>query len=158
MFREMRRFKQALSAEECIAVLQEQKRGVLSVVGDGGYPYGFPIDYYYDEKENALYFHCAKEGHKNDAIAKCDKASFCVVNDGEKLDGEWFLRFKSVVVFGRASFVTEEEKKKEICSALAKKFGQNKEYAEREWEKFNTRVACLVLHIEHMTGKRIKEE
>lgn len=158
MFREMRRFKQALPTEECVAVLKEQKRGVLSVLGDDDYPYGIPIDYYYDGKDNALYFHCAKEGHKNDAVAKCDKASFCVVDDGENREGEWFLRFRSVVVFGRAGFVTDETKKKEICSALAKKFGQSDDYAEREWEKLNKRVSCLVLRIEHMTGKRIKEE
>lgn len=154
----MRRKAQQLTKEECVEILRSQKRGVLSVMGEDEYPYGLPIDFYYDETENALYFHCAKEGHKNDAIAKHDKASFCVLNDGEKSEEEWFLRFKSVVAFGRASFVEEEEKKKEICYALAKKFGQNEEYAEREWEKFNTRVACLVLRIEHMTGKSVKEE
>ena len=48
MFREMLRKKQELSKEECIEILKKEKRGVLSVLGDEGYPYGMPINHYYD--------------------------------------------------------------------------------------------------------------
>ena len=51
MFREMRRFKQALSQEECIEVLQNEPRGVLSLSGDDGYPYGIPMDHWYCEED-----------------------------------------------------------------------------------------------------------
>ena len=156
-FPPLRRSKQALSPDRCREILREEKRGVLSLLGNEGYPYGIPIDYFYDETDDALYFHCATSGHKNDAIAKCDKASFCVYV-GQKDAEEWFFRFESVVLFGRISFVEDEAKKKEICSALAKKFGQTDEYAAREWERFRQHVSCLSLRIEHMTGKRIKEE
>ena len=40
MFRPMRRFKQQISEEECIRILREEKRGVLSMLGEDGYPYG----------------------------------------------------------------------------------------------------------------------
>ena len=158
MFREMRRFKQTLGTEECVEILKEQKRGVLSVLGDDGYPYGIPINYYYDEKDNAFYFHCAVEGHKTDAVKRCDKASFCVIDGGEKRDGEWFLRFKSVIAFGKVKTVVEESKKKEICEKLCEKFGQGKEYAEEEWKKFSRNVNCLVFNVEHLSGKSVKEE
>ena len=36
MFREMRRYKQAVTAETCAEILKTEKRGVLSVIGDGG--------------------------------------------------------------------------------------------------------------------------
>ena len=68
MFRKMRRFKQQLEQKECIEVLKSQPRGVLSILGEDGYPYGIPIDYWYCEEENRIYFHGAKEGHKIDAI------------------------------------------------------------------------------------------
>ena len=45
MFRKMRRFKQEISQEECIRVLKEQPRGVLSIMGEDGYPYGVPLDH-----------------------------------------------------------------------------------------------------------------
>ena len=39
-FRPMRRAQQALSQGEAIGVLKNAKRGVLSMIGDGGWPYG----------------------------------------------------------------------------------------------------------------------
>ncbi len=64
MFREMRRKKQQLSFEECQEILNNEVRGVLSVIGDNGYPYGIPINYKYSTTENKIYFHGAKKGHK----------------------------------------------------------------------------------------------
>ena len=43
MFRKMRRFAQQISDEKCIEVLKTQPRGVLSVIGDDGYPYGIKL-------------------------------------------------------------------------------------------------------------------
>ena len=45
-FRPMRRFRQALSEEECKSLLKTEKRGTLAVIGDGGYPYALPINFY----------------------------------------------------------------------------------------------------------------
>lgn len=68
MFRPPRRIKQQLSQEECITVLKNEVRGVLSVLGDDNYPYGVPINFYYSQGENKIYFHGSKEGHKTDSI------------------------------------------------------------------------------------------
>lgn len=66
-------------------ILKNEVRGVLSVIGDDGYPYGLPIDYWYDEIENRIYFHGAKEGHKLDAIKKVTKYLFAhTTKDTEK--------------------------------------------------------------------------
>ena len=106
MFRKMRRFKQQVPEENCIEILKREPRGVLAVLGDDGYPYTVPLDFYYDEGDGKIYFHGAKEGHKLDAIAKCDKVSFCVMDQGFKKDGDWALNITSVVVFGRARMFT----------------------------------------------------
>ena len=157
MFREMRRFKQQISSEDCIRVLKEQPRGVLSVLGDDGYPYGIPMDHWYAEEENKLYFHCAKEGHKLDAIAVCDKASYCVMDEGFRKEGEWALNINSVVVFGRMHVVEDEDKKREICTNLCRKFTDDEAYLQKELTNAFPRVCCLELTIEHMTGKRVHE-
>ena len=39
MFREMRRFKQQVSQDECKKILKDEKRAAFSVIGDEGYPY-----------------------------------------------------------------------------------------------------------------------
>ena len=97
MFRPMRRFKQALSEEECLEVLKEGKRGTLALAGDDGYPYALPINYYFDPDSRRIYFHGAGEGHKIDAIQRCDKVSFCVHDDGVKLEGDWAYTVRSVI-------------------------------------------------------------
>lgn len=156
MFREMRRFKQQISEEECIRILKEQPRGVLSMLGDDGYPYGIPLDHLYME-DGHLYFHCAKEGHKLDAISACDKVSYCVYDQGYRKEGEWALNINSVVVFGRIRIVDDEEKKREICTKLTRKFTDDEEYLKKEMINAFPRVCCLELIPEHMTGKLVNE-
>ena len=156
MFRKMRRFKQQISDEECIRILKEQPRGVLSMLGDDGYPYGSPLDHLYME-DGHIYFHGAKEGHKIDAISGCDKVSYCVYDQGYRKEGEWALNINSVVVFGRIRIVEDEEKKKEICIKLARKFSDDEAYIEHEMKNAFPRVNCLELIPEHMTGKLVCE-
>ena len=156
-FRPMRRFKQQIPPEKCMEILETQPRGVLSVIGDNGYPYGLPMDHWYSEADNKLYFHCAKEGHKLDSIAKCDKVSYCVMDEGFRREGEWALNINSVVVFGRMKIVTDEDKKREICSSITRKFTSDEEYLKKELVNAFPRVCCLELTIEHMTGKLVNE-
>lgn len=87
MFRQMRRWKQQLTDAQTKEILKKTRRGVLSVIGDDDYPYGIPINYYYDEDDNAIYFHSAKEGHKIDAIIRSNKVAFTIMNN-EWLDEE----------------------------------------------------------------------
>ncbi len=155
MFRKMRRFKQQISEEECIRILKEQPRGVLSMIGDDGYPYGIPLDHWYSG--NKLYFHGAKVGHKMDAITAFDKVSYCVMDESFRRDGEWALNIKSVVVFGRIRVVEDEAKKREICTNLVRKFTDDEEYLQKELTNAFPRVNCLELTIEHMTGKLVNE-
>lgn len=156
MFRKMRRFKQQISEEECIRILKEQPRGVLSLIGDDGYPYGIPMDHLYMD-DGHLYFHCAKEGHKIDAIKKIDKASYCVCDNGYRREGEWALNINSVVIFGRIRIVDDEEKKAEICTGLCRKFTDDDDFLRKEMENAFPRVNCLELIPEHMTGKLVNE-
>ena len=157
MFREMRRFKQQISEEKCIQILKEQPRGVLSMIGDSGYPYGIPLDHWYSEKDHKLYFHCAKVGHKIDAVSACDKVSYCVMDEGWRKDGEWALNINSVVVFGRIHIVEDDQKKREICAGLCRKFTDDEAYLQKELDSSFSRVCCLALTIEHMTGKLVNE-
>ncbi|WP_191017204.1 pyridoxamine 5'-phosphate oxidase family protein [Treponema zioleckii] len=157
MFRQMRRFKQQISNEKCIEILKTEKRGILSLIGDDGYPYGIPMSHFYDDKDGKLYFHGAKEGHKIDAIKNCNKASFCVMDQGFKKEGDWALNINSVIAFGKIELITDIKKAKEICSHLVQKFTDDQAYLEKELANALSRVQCFVLTIEHMTGKLVNE-
>ena len=157
MFRKMRRFNQQISDLECIEIVKNTKRGVLSLIGDDGYPYGIPISHYYSEEDGKIYFHGAKVGHKIDAIKAYDKVSFCVYDQGYRKEGEWALNINSVVVFGRIHLVEDEEKARMICTRLCQKFTDDEEYLQKELTNAFPRVQCLELTIEHMTGKLVNE-
>ena len=157
MFRQMRRFKQQVSDDVCKNILQEEKRGVLSVLGDDGYPYGIVLDYYYDSDKNKIYFHGAKEGHKIDSLKKCNKCSFVVMNKGYKEDNSWIWHITSVVCFGKIRFVNDKYEFVPLLRKIGNKYYPNKEEVEKEIEETINRVQILELNIEHMTGKIVKE-
>ena len=157
MFRTMLRVKQQLPQEECVEILKEQLRGVLSVNGDDGYPYGMPINHYYNEEDGALYFHGGKKGHKIDAICRDAKASFCVMDEGVRQEGEWFLRFRSVIVFGRIELIEDEAVLVEMSRRLSYKFTQDEDYISSEIRKFAPGTLMFRLVPEHISGKRVKE-
>lgn len=157
MFRPIRRIKQQLSQEECISILKNEVRGVLSVLGDNGYPYGIPINFYYSEAENKIYFHGSREGHKIDAIKNYDKVSFCIYDKGVQSEIKKGLDFKSVIVFGRIKIVDDFDKSIDICRKLSAQFDFGEDYIEEEIKKFAKFVMCLELTPEHITGKIVNE-
>ena len=155
MFRDLTRKKQKLSTVECKEILKQEVRGVLAVNGDDGYPYALPINFYYDEESNRIYFHSGKVGHKLDAIAKSDKVSFCVYDKGYHKDGHWSLNIRSVIIFGRIR--TVDDWSDELMVNFCKRFTGDMEYIYSEIEKFKSNTAVLCLEIEHMTGKLVNE-
>ena len=157
MFRELVRKKQQISKEECIQLLKEELRGVLSVQGDDGYPYGLPINHYYNVADGCLYFHSGMTGHKIDAIRRDSKASFCVYNRGFRREGEWALNIKSVIVFGRIEFVEDRETIYDISRKLSHKFTRDEAYIEKEITHSGPRTLMFRLVPEHMTGKLVNE-
>lgn len=157
MFREIARKKQCLSQEKIVEILKTEKRGVLSVIGDEGYPYGMPMNYWYNEENGKIYFHSGKKGHKIDAMAANNKVSFCVYDEGYRNDGEWALNISSVIVFGKVRVVENFEEAMEICRCLSLKYTPNVEYIEEEIQKFGKVTLCYELCPEHITGKLVNE-
>ena len=153
MFRPMRRFKQQLSDSEALEVLSNAKRGVLSVIGDDGWPYGVWLNPHYRKEDGRIYFHGAKEGHKIDALRKDARASFTVIDDGVRDDGGRAYTF----VFGRIEFVEDHEFALELCRELARRFNPSEADIEKEIQMAGARVQVLCLIPEHITGKRVHE-
>ena len=157
MFRELTRKKQALTCQDCIRILTQEKRGILSVHGEDGYPYGMPMNHWYDEESGKLYFHSGKVGHRLDALKKNDKVSFCVYDSGTREEGKWALRFESVIVFGRIEILDDHDEITRITKALSHKFTQDDAYIEREITQYAKATLLLKLIPEHICGKWVKE-
>lgn len=78
LFREIRKKKNAITADAAESLLEKSRRGVFAVNGDDGYPYAIPVNYFYDRNEQKIYFHGARAGHKVDALRASDKVCFTV--------------------------------------------------------------------------------
>lgn len=157
MFRELTRKKQALSQETCIALLKTEPRGVLSVLGDEGYPYGTPMNHYYCEEDGCIYFHCGRKGHRLDALKACDKVSFCVYDQGYRREGEWALHIRSVVVFGRMEIIDDPDEVIRLVTPLCRKFTDDEDYIRRELAGSTKATLLLKLTPEHICGKLVNE-
>ena len=157
MFRPMRRSAQALDSAACVEILERGTSGVLAVLGDGGWPYAVPLSYAFDGEK--LYFHCAREGHKLDAIRREARASFCVVDRDDVKPAEYTSYFRSVIIFGRVRVLEDEAQKRAAIELLARRYFpedsvEGRRHAiEREWAG----LCMLEMDIEHMSGKEAKE-
>ena len=159
MFREMRRNRQALSAGDASALLEAGTSGVLAVAGDDGYPYAVPLSYACDREGERIWFHCARSGHKLDAVRRCEKASFCVSVQDQIVPEEYTTYYQSVIAFGTIRLLSDEAEKMAAIEKLALKYtphGAAQKQAE-EIKRFFPALCMMELTITHLTGKKAKE-
>ena len=157
MFREISRStKQILTEQECERILEKATSGVLSVLGDDGYPYGVPMSYSY--KEGKLYFHCMPRGHKFDAVRNYEKVSFTVIETDQVVPEEFTTYFRSVIVFGKVRIEEDPQKKREALMYLVEKYSADfMEGAHKEIESKLEAAGVFVVEAEHISGKEAIE-
>jgi len=152
MFRKMRLGKKGLSQDQAWQVLEKAHYGVLAVLGDSGYPYGVPVQYVVMNK--AIYIHCAKQGHKLDAIAAEPKVCFTAVSDMQILADDFNTAFHSAVAFGKAALLEDEQ---EILAALWKifeKYTPDHLEAAKDYLADNLAATAVIkITVDHLTGK-----
>lgn len=154
MFKEMRRKDREIFDEEIYEVLSKGEFGILSTISENGYPYSVPLSYIY--YENAIYFHCANEGHKLENIKENSKVSFCVVTDTEVLPDKFSTKYKSVIAFGKASEV-EEGFKETILAQIINKYSKGfLEEGKKYIEKGKNSTKVIRIEINYVTGKARK--
>lgn len=156
-FREMRRFRQQLSIQECETILARGTSGVLAVAGDGGWPYAVPLSYVYEEGK--LLFHCARAGHKLDALRSEPRASFCVVDQDQVLPERYTTAYRSVIAFGQVHILEEPEQLRPGAERLGRKYYPEgpAQGLEREIDGALGHMAVLEMTVEHITGKQARE-
>lgn len=157
MFRKMRRFKQELTQEEAIQILNNNTAGVLALLGDEGYPYSVPLSYVLID--NKIYFHTAKSGHKIDAIKNYNKASFCVIDQNQIMPEEYTTYFRSVIAFGKIRLLETPEEIMPAIQKLAIKYHPTdiKENRDKIINRDIKQMRMIELEIEHLTGKEAIE-
>ncbi len=156
-FRKMRRSGQQLTRQECMEILERNTAGTLAVLGDGGYPYAVPLSYVCEN--DALYFHCARTGHKLDAVQSCSKVSFCVIDQDQVVPSEYTTYYRSVILFGKATVLKDAGEIQRAIEMIAEKYApEDSASRRREVIKKESDAFCIVkIRIEQITGKEAKE-
>lgn len=158
MFRPMRRKKKEISQEAAKQLLHQERRGVFAVNGDDGYPYAVPVNYYYSEEGNKIYFHGAREGHKVDALKRDDKVCFTVYGNETIKEETWAPYLQSAVIFGRCRLLDDPEETLVLTRKIAEKYYPGKELIEEEIRRSGKAVQLYEISIEHLSGKEIQEK
>ena len=154
MFRNMRRINQQLSDEETKHILKTGQTVVLALHGDDGYPYAVPLNYVY--ADGKLYLHCAKAGHKLDAMRRDPKVSFAVIERDDVVPEELATYYHSVIGFGTARILEDDAEKRKAAELIGLHYYNVPEAVHKEIEATWNALVCIEITIDHMTGKEAR--
>jgi nitroimidazol reductase NimA-like FMN-containing flavoprotein (pyridoxamine 5'-phosphate oxidase superfamily) len=116
-------------------------------------PYVVPLCFGY--KDNALYFHSAREGKKVDMLRKNSKVCFEFDTDHEIVSSEspckWTMNYRSVVGKGKASLIHDPEAKRQAFDIIMHHYS-DKLSAYSEAGLDNSLI--IKVEIDGMTGKQ----
>ena len=157
MFRKIRKKKNEISTEAAKRLLKNERRGVLAVNGDDGYPYAIPINYLYCESERKIYFHGSGVGHKVDSLNKCDKVCFVITGKETVKEEAWAPYVKSAVVFGRCHLIEDREETYKMLKRFAMKYYPDEQTADVEIARSAKAVQMFEIEIEYISGKEVQE-
>jgi len=128
MLRELRRKDRIMDEARAWEVLALVECAVLSLVSPDGDPYAIPINFVLIGK--TLWAHCAKEGHKLDAIAAFPRACVTATLHPAVDNVNTTTYYECVLALGDASVVTDEALTKPALEAFMDKFAAG--WRERE--------------------------
>ena len=152
MFSEMRNKNQQLSEEDSREILKRGEYGVLATLSQNGYPYTTPLNYVFFN--DCIYIHSAVAGEKLANIGILNKVSFCVACDVAILPDKFDTYYKSVVLFGRAEEVFDDEKKGALVALIEKYSSQFMEQGMKYIESSSDQTRVIKIIIDHFTGKQ----
>lgn len=151
----MRRFKQQLPKAEVRQILTEATNGVLSMVDNCGIPYGVPMSFVYNGRD-AIYFHCAREGRKIDALSHCNRASFCIVALDDVQPAEFTTYYRSVIAEGRITVAEDRDEMTTALRMLGEKYAPGMD-SSPEIAKAIDHLCILRFDIDSISGKEAIE-
>lgn len=158
MFREIRKKKNAITADAAESLLEKSRRGVLAVNGDDGYPYAIPVNYFYDRNEQKIYFHGARAGHKVDALRASDKCAsrFMEMKRSGRKHGRRICRARSSSA--DAACLRRGRETLALLKRFAMKYYPDEKLADEEIAQAGRAAQVFEIEIEHLSGKEVQEQ
>ncbi|PKP05056.1 MAG: MFS transporter [Bacteroidetes bacterium HGW-Bacteroidetes-6] len=138
-----------------IKIIISSKICFLSMADENGMPYNLPFNFGY--QDNYIYLHSGLDGKKIDILKNNPNVCIAFSNSeelayqSEKVACSYFMRYKSVLVFGKVEFIEDYHEKEKALGIVMK------QYTGKEDFTYNTpsinNVLCFRVSTENMTGK-----
>jgi hypothetical protein len=138
-----------------IDIVKKSTTCYVSMVDEYGFPYVLPFNFGF--KDNFIFLHSGNEGRKIDILRK--KPNVCIAfSNSEELAFQsedvacsYFMKFRSVLAYGKVKFVEDKEEKIDGLNIIMK------HYTGRDVFTYNdpsvNNVLVFKVEIEEMTGK-----
>ena len=128
----------------------------VAVNGEDGVPYNIPLCVV--RVSDALYFHTALEGHALDLFRRDGRVCLSCTTHTLRDPEHTTMIFRSAMVFGVVSEVTDTEEKRQIMIRYFEKYLPGDEKAEAYAVRASTRAAVWRVDIREAVGKENKGE
>jgi nitroimidazol reductase NimA-like FMN-containing flavoprotein (pyridoxamine 5'-phosphate oxidase superfamily) len=149
----MRRSEREITGREVIDAIIRQCLVCRLGLPDGEEPYIVPLCFGYDGE--ALYFHSASDGRKIDILRKNSRVCFEFdIPEGMREAEEgcrWGIKYRSVIGFGTAEIVDDQEDKKKALGIIMAQYSGRKYVFP---EDAVARTAVIKVAIARITGKQ----
>ena len=153
----LRRHDRAIADRQAMQRIIQQNRCAVMALCRDNEPYIVTLDYGYDAAENALYFHCAKEGKKINFIKANPAACATVIDDDDPDSILCDHEHRSVVLSGTVELVDSREETDRAINLMIEQL--EKGNPERFRKKLNmneksyVNLQILKMTVKEMTGK-----
>jgi nitroimidazol reductase NimA-like FMN-containing flavoprotein (pyridoxamine 5'-phosphate oxidase superfamily) len=122
-------------------------------LADSGEPYIIPVCFGYFH--GTIYIHSTVSGKKIAMLEKNPRCCFEVDQCDTIIRNErpcaWGMRYKSIIGFGRAHFISDSKEKKQGLNCIMRHYGSGM----HEFSDDDLRNVCVIrINIESMTGKK----
>ena len=149
----MRRREKEISREAALEIIDRCKFATLATVGENMVPYAVPLSM--ARKDDVLYFHGAKEGHKTTNLNQNANCCVSFVGETKVPEGKFDISYESVTVFGKASQITDKDEKTYGLKVISERYTpDNMANFDKVVEVMLERVAVWKISMDLITGKK----
>lgn len=107
-----------MSDADALALLSSQNWGVLSVAGENGIPYGVPVNYGFLDGKIYIHHTDAADSLLTSLLTQNSNVCFTVVGRHEVDEPILSTHYDSVILFGTAALVTDEDEKSDAMMKM----------------------------------------
>lgn len=151
----MRRKDREMDQEFALGIVDKCEYAVLSMIDSQGAPYCVPLSIVRDGQN--IFFHCAKEGKKTDAMRGNPEVCIACVGDTRPAKDKFTTEFESAIIRGRAEEVLEDAEKIRVLRLLCERHTPtNMHNFDAEAARSLSHTAIWMVPIRAISGKRKK--